>query len=283
MPEAPEATSLDKFIGRRRMFRLSAVVAIVAVIVVVARWPATTSVGFNYVVTVKQLMLFEKAIAFVDRDLQMRRLTREIAGVGGTPEQRLLRMYNWVIENIQPVPPGLPVVDDHVRSIFVRGYGANDQRAEALAALASYDGMPAATAALGKDPNRRLVQLTLVSLADQLVVLDVNSRIVFRKPSGELATLEDLQTDPSIIRGVGAGIVVDGELYHEHLARLKEVDPNFLRMESQRFWPRLVNELFGRLSLQLRRESRQQRRSKQSCARVRMDYEGVEGGVLLRT
>ncbi|MCS5607230.1 MAG: hypothetical protein NZ936_16690, partial [Alphaproteobacteria bacterium] len=81
--------------------------AIITSLVIVARWPVTTSIGIDYRVTIKRLTLFEKAVAFVSRDLEMRRLMREIAGIGGTPEQRLLRMYEWVDVNVHPVPPGL--------------------------------------------------------------------------------------------------------------------------------------------------------------------------------
>ena len=231
----------------RRQWRLLATVVIAAAVVVAARWPATTAVGFNFHVTVKRLTLLEKAVAFVDRDLEMRRLTREIAGYDGTQEQRLFRMYEWVADNIHPTPPGLPVIDDHVWHIFVRQYGEGDQRAEALAALASYDGMPAATIPLGKDPRKRLVQLTVVTLGDRLVVFDVNNRLVFRKSSGELAALSDLQADPSIIQRISAGVMVDGAPYYEYFARFGEVSPGFVRMEKQRFWSRLKDELIERL------------------------------------
>jgi hypothetical protein len=221
---------------------------VAAATVIVARWPVTTAEGVDFHVTIKRLTLFEKAVAFVDRDLEMRRLTREIAGADGTREQRLLRMYDWVTANIHPVPPGLPVVDNHVLYIFVRRYGAMDQRAEALAALASYDGMPASTLPLGKYPKRLFVQLTVVKLADRLVVFDVNNRIVFRTSSGELATVSDLQADPSIIRRLGEGVIVDGAPYFEHFQRLSAFHPSFVRMEKQRFWPRLRDELLERVA-----------------------------------
>jgi hypothetical protein len=220
-----------------------------AAIVGAASWPVTTSVGYNYHVTTKRWTLFEKAVAFVDRDLEMRRLTSDIAGADGTQEKRLLRMYDWVTENIHTVPPDMPVVDDHVLNIFVRHYGAIDQRAEALAALASYDGMPSALVALGKNPKRRLVQLTVVQMRDRVVAFDVNNRVVFRKPSGELASLDDLVADPSIIRESSHGAIVDGAPYEEHFERLREISPNYLRMAQQRVLPRLVNELGSRLRL----------------------------------
>ncbi len=232
---------------RSRWPGIGAAVLAVVILVVVASWPVTTAVGYNYRVWIKHLTLFEKAVWFVDRDLQMRRLTREIAGVDGTPEQRLMHMYEWVADNIHPVPRGFPVIDDHVSYIFVRHYGADDQRAEALAALASYDGMPATTIGLAKRPKMHGVQLTIVQLGERLVVFDVNHRIAFRTASGELASLDDLKRDPSIVRRAGANRLVDGVPYDEHFERLGQVTPKFLRMEEQRFWPRLKNEVLQRL------------------------------------
>jgi hypothetical protein len=221
---------------------LGAAVAIAAV-GTVSLWPVTTAVGSDHHVTLKRLTLFEKAVAFVDRELETRRLTAEIAGSDGTPEQRLLRMYEWVAANIHPVPPGLPLVDDHIWNIFVRRYGAIDQRAEALAVIASYDGMPAARVPLGKTSGRRAVQLTIVQLGERVVVFDVNNRIAFRKASGELATLNDLKTDFSLIERNGGDLIVDGSPYVENFREIRSYRPSFVRMEKQRLLPRLKDEL----------------------------------------
>jgi hypothetical protein len=237
---------LNLTVERRGVRRVAVAITALAVVIIVARWPVTTATGLNYRVTVKRLTLVEKVLAFVDRDLEMRRLSQEIAGSGGAPDERLLRLYAWVTENIHPVPPGLPIIDDHVFHIFVRRYGAVDQRAEALAALASYDGMPAATLALGKNPKRLIIQLTVVRLGERLVVFDVNNRIVFRRPSGELASLGDLSTEPSIIERSAPGVVVEDVPYREHFERLSALTPSFVRMEKQRFWPRLKDEILER-------------------------------------
>jgi hypothetical protein len=231
---------------QRRGSRALLAVLAVAALILVARWPVTTSEGVDFHVSLKKLTLFEKAVAFVDRDLEMYRMTQEIAGKDGLPEERLLRMYRWITENIHAVPPGLPVVDNHVFYIFVRRYGTIDQRAEALAALASYDGMPASTIGLGKDPNRRPVQLTAVQLGKRIVLFDVNNRLVFRVASGELASLSDLQSNPAIVEQAAGQLTVDGSPYHEHFRSLRNVTPSFVRMEEQRFWPRMKHEIVKR-------------------------------------
>lgn len=242
----PDSRALTARQPRRRWLLAAIAIVVVVGLVVLAQWPVTTAVGYNYVVTVKRLTLFEKTVAFVDRDMQMRRLTKEIGGASGSQEARLLRFYEWVRHNIHPAPPGFPIVDDHVLSIFVRHYGADDQRAEALAAIASYDGMPATAVGVVKGPKMRGVQLTLVQLGERVVVFDVNNEIVFRTASGGLATLDDLKRDASIIQREGGGRLIDGVPYHEHFAHIGSVNPRFLRMEDQRFWPRLKNELFAR-------------------------------------
>ena len=220
----------------------------VAALVTLAGWPVTTHVGYNHRVITTRLTLIEKTLAFVDRDLAMRRLTKEIAGADGTSDERLMRMYQWVAANIRDVPAGLPVVDDHVWNIFVRRYGTVDQRAEALALLASYDGMPASTVPLGKVPSREVVQLTVVNVSGRVVVLDVNNRIIFHNLSGNLATVAELQGDPALIRVNAAGITVDGVPYEEHFARFRTVTPNFGRMQKQQLIPRLRAELSERVT-----------------------------------
>jgi hypothetical protein len=183
----------------------------------------------------------------VGRDLEMHRIAAEIVGPDGTPEERVLRMYEWVRRNIHPVPDGLPVVDDHVLNIFVRHYGAPDQRAEALAALASYSGMPASAVGLGKRRGHFPVQLTVVKVGDRFAVFDVNNDIVFRTPAGELATLSDLVADMGIVRTAGEGLVIDDFPYHEHFEQLTADAPSFLRMESQQLWSRVKNEVVEQL------------------------------------
>jgi hypothetical protein len=148
-----------------------------------------------------------------------------------------------VTTNIHPVPRDLPVVDDHVLNIFVRRYGSDDQRAEALAALASYDGIPAAVLGFSKIPKTHGVSLTFVQIGHGLAVFDVNNRVVFRRVSGELASLDDLKRDPSIVRRAAGNLTVDGVPYDEHLRRLSDAHPTFVRMEDQRPWSRLRNEV----------------------------------------
>ena len=223
----------------RAVTRVAVPVTIVAGIAVLACWPVTTSVGYNYQVRARHLTLFEKTVAFVNRDLEMRRIESEIVGTGGTDEQRVLRMYDWVRNNIHEAPPGFPIVDDHVLNIFVRHYGANDQRAEALAALASYDGLPATAMSIGAESSPRVVQLTIVKLSRGLVPFDVNNAIVFRTPGGARATVADLARDPSIVERASGGLEIEGQSYSAHLRRVGDSAPSFSRMEEQRFWSRL--------------------------------------------
>src|SRR2546430_2583949 len=64
---------------------------------------------------------------------------------------------------------------------------------------------------------------------------------------GELATLSEVQSDPSIVERLGAGLVVDGVPYPEHFGRLEEFRPTFIRMERQRPLSRLKAEIVERL------------------------------------
>jgi len=100
----------------------------------------TTRSDINYQVSTRRLTLFEKTVDFVSRDLQGRRMAREIAGDAADPETRLVEIFAWTVTHVQPTPQGFPIVDDHVLHTIIRGYGTPDQQAEVLALLANSSG-----------------------------------------------------------------------------------------------------------------------------------------------
>ena len=57
------------------------------------------------------------------------------------------------------------------------------------------------------------------------------------------SAFDELKRDGSIVERAGGGRLVGGVPYHEHFAHIGVVNPHYLRMEDQRFWPRVRNEL----------------------------------------
>lgn len=217
-----------------------------AAVVGLAFWPTTTRYGVNYRWSSKRIPLFEKMVNFVSRDLQLRRLAGEVAGGAASEEQKVLTIFAWVVRNVQPTPPGFPVVDDHVLHILIRGYGAADQRTEALAVLASYNGMPATAATVSIPDTRALLVLALVQVKGRIAVFDVDHELVFRNEAGQLADLDDIARAPSLVTNVVRGISIYGVPYERYVAGFRDLRPAYSRMEQQKPWPRIKFEV-GRL------------------------------------
>ena len=196
------------------------------------------------------MTLFEKTVHFISRDLQTRRLVAELLrGAGPGSDERLSRLFDWTVRHVQPVPPGLPVVDDHVLHIIIRGYGAPDQRTEAFALLASYAGFPATAATLTASENGGGVLVALVRDKERTLLFDVNHELIFRTPQGNLAGVEELIKHPQWVAEAAHGLTVGGLPYERYVARLRDLRVSFSRMEGQKLWPRLWQEVLGRFGV----------------------------------
>lgn len=210
-------------------------------VALVGWWPTTTRWGVDYQFFEKRVPLSEKVIAFLGRDLQLRRLAAEVVPAGSDPE-RLLGLFAWVRANVRPVPPGFPVVDDHVLNILIRGYGAPDQRTEAFCALAAYAGFRSAPAKLRAPGRREELDVAVVELDGRLYVLDVDNGIVFRTPDGDLADMEALRRDPGLVAAAARGRAVRGVPYMAFYEGLAELRPVYDRIAGQRPLGRLRME-----------------------------------------
>ncbi len=218
-----------------------------AALVGLAHWPVTTRVGINYQVSRKRMPLYEKAIDFASRDLQTRRLVREVTAGSSSQEDRLVKILAWITEHMHPMPEGFDVVDDHPFHILIRSYGAEDQRTEAFALLAGYAGMP--TEVFRARPTGAPHELTLavVQCGKRRVILDVVNRVIFRRPDGQLADLPEILEDPRGMARLAPVPTVDGVAYWRYLETLKSHSKLFTRTPWQQWWPRLWWE-FQRLT-----------------------------------
>ena len=90
-----------------------------------------------------KMPLYAKGIQFLARHYEYARLAREITKNAKTDKEKVLRIFDWTHENIKRVSRGMPVVDDHVLNIIIRGYGTNDQFQDVFTTLCAYNGIPA--------------------------------------------------------------------------------------------------------------------------------------------
>jgi hypothetical protein len=222
---------------RSRRFRWVAGVVSLAALVAALHWPVTTFRAVDDRLETRQIRLYEKAVDFVSRDLQARRLVREITGGLHTPEARILAILDWVVEHVQPIPPGFAVVDDHVFHVVHRGYGAPYQRIEVFTLLASHAGMPSGLAPIGMEPA-----VALVRIGAAAHVFDVVNGVAFFRSDGELATVEDLIAEPALVIAACPGGEC-GSRYERLVGSLNDLRPNLVHMESQRPLTRLRMEV----------------------------------------
>ena len=224
-----------------------AILGVVALGWMVLQWPVTTRFGVNYQWSSRRITLFEKAVDFLSRDLQARRLAREVMSQAATPEEKILKAFAWVQDHVQPTPPGFPVVDDHVLHIIIRGYGAPDQRTEAFALLLSYAGIPAAPAVLKAPEGDQAVNVAVARYGGKTFVFDVDHGLVFRNEQGALASLEELMRTPDLVARSAGGLTVGGVPYAHYFLNLGDLRARFSRIDGQRLWPRLRREAAGLL------------------------------------
>ncbi len=211
--------------------------------------PATTRQGVDFTVSVHRLPLYLKALSFIDRHCQYRHLARQITEGMPTDREQALALFAWTRQHIQPPPPQLPVVDDHVWHIIVRGYGQADQMADVFTTLATYAGMPAFWRTVKLDGGR--LALSFVRVEGGWRMCDVARGLMFTDTDGRWADVEALQERPDLIDQIAGTAAPDGIPYRRYAeAALRPfLVPDVLRARKQMPLPRLAFEVKRALHL----------------------------------
>lgn len=226
---------------RRRRAPL-VIVLMLAAGAVVASLPAHRKIGVNFVVTDHTLPLWIKAVDFVDRDLNLAQTARQVLAGAEEDEARAMTALEWTRAHVSARPPGLPVVDDHVWHVIVRGYGEPDQQADVFTTLLVYEGVPAYWMLVGTPPEE--LPLSYVRLHDDWRVFDAAHGVVFRTKSGGLATPADLVQDASLVERSARGRVEDLPRYLEYFRGYQPpVPPEVLRADLQMPGRRTLHEM----------------------------------------
>ena len=214
-----------------------------AALIVAACWPVTTRYGVNYRWSSRTITLFEKSVHFISRDLQTRRLVKELLRGVRPGDPALMRLFEWTVANIHPTPEGLPVVDDHPLHILIRGYGAEDQRTEAFALLASYAGFPSAAVTLRAPGTDAGLLVAAVRAGSQTFIFDVINGVAFQDEQGRFVDLMELSRNPLPARRAAGDLTVAGIPYARFFEEADRHVTSFDRMEAQKPWSRLRQEV----------------------------------------
>ncbi|HLG71787.1 MAG TPA: transglutaminase domain-containing protein [Chloroflexota bacterium] len=229
-------------------WRWLALAAAIGCLVAVANFPATTRIGINYQVSTRHIPLYQKAIAFVDRDIQMRAVAREATGNASAPEDELMALLRWTHDHVQPTPAGFPVVDDHPYYIVVRGYGEPDQAADVFSTLAAYDGIPAALLFSYDAGHRAVYAFAAAEVNGAWSLFDVREERAFRDGDGRLLNLAALRQDPELLAHLSNPPNGDGLSYPTLIRDLQPL-PDVLRTDEQMPLRRLEIEVRKRTPL----------------------------------
>lgn len=112
----------------------------VLLLLLVGQIPTKGFEGVDDRIIVHEMPLWEKAAKFYIRHREFRQWAEKAAGGETDPQRRVLRLMEWTRSQVKPIPPGLPLVDDHISHIVLRRYGNDGQLSELFTALTTYTG-----------------------------------------------------------------------------------------------------------------------------------------------
>ena len=238
----------------RRKILAAVVLVLIAGGCTILNLPTTTRQGINYKVTVRRIPLYAKAIDFLHRHYQQQQIADGICDARASDADCVLALFEWTHQHVPRTPEGWTIVDDHVTNIIIRGHGMSDQIADVFATLCVYAGVPAFFKVLDDPAQPRHLVLAFARIGDRWVPFDVENRVVFHNRRGELAGIDELLADSSLIDEQTAGNF--GELPYSRYISARNLRPftvpNPLRATLHQPWPRLRYEL--RRLVGLRRE-----------------------------
>lgn len=154
----------------------------------------TTRQAINYRVQSIPIPLYLKLFGFFDRHLHYRWLAGRIITNELDGQRKAEALLQWTVSNVAKQPSQLPVIDDHVWHIIVRGYGKADQLADVFATLANYSGLKAfimpLKGVIGSIPNH--IWISAVFFDNQWHVCDVYRQNLFLNEANRWATLQEI-------------------------------------------------------------------------------------------
>lgn len=222
--------------------RLAFAAAAVTVMMAIAWWPTRRSVGVNFVISEQQLPLWKKVTDFVARDRRLARTAQDLLGGHAGADAKAAAAFAWTRANVQPTPPGAPVIDDHIWDIIVRRYGESDQIADVFTTLLAYQDVPAYWTLIGVPPDQ--APLSYVWIRDRWRVYDVRDGVVFRNREGDLATPVELAADPQLVAAAAAAAQLDVPRYMKYFQQFTPPPvPAVMRADLQMPGRRLWHEL----------------------------------------
>ncbi|MBP7055349.1 MAG: transglutaminase domain-containing protein [Candidatus Omnitrophica bacterium] len=205
----------------RNAARKIIIVGVIALsFIVILNIDVTTKQSVNYVISIKHLPLYLKILDFYDRHYHYLLLVREIVAGEKDDEKKVMKIMEWTLKNLAKQPSELPVIDDHVWHIIVRGYGVDEQFQDVFCTLCNYAGVNAFFDKVRGDGRVRV--LSFVRLGNEWRIFDAAEGIYFLNKSGKMATIENIEKMDW--HPVSIGGALSNGLYQDLFNNLKYID-----------------------------------------------------------
>jgi len=187
----------------------------------------TTRQGINHVTHELKIPLYLKLSNFLDRHWNYQWLVKQIVDKKMDDAEKIETVYLWTQKHIILQPSKLPVIDDHVWHIIIRGYGTEDQINDVFATLSNYAGLKAIIL-FCKAPEGKLppyISLAAFFLQGAWRLCDVSMGIKFVNNDNSWASFDE------VIAGVGKAksfkIPSNGKPildYYSYIQKLEKID-----------------------------------------------------------
>ena len=153
----------------------------------------TTGQGINYKVSRIELPLYLKLLNFYDRHFNYKWLTNRITGHLNTKEEKIFKLFQWTHETIRQQPSDLPIMDDHVWNVYVRGYGVSDNFHDLFTTLCNYAGAEGFFLPIYIENSTKRINLSFINIERGWVVFDPYNGIYFENKAGDWATTLEIK------------------------------------------------------------------------------------------
>ena len=145
--------------------------------------------GIDYVVTEYEIPLYLKLYNFYGRHLNYKFIVNNIVENSNTDIQKILNISKWISNNIQKIPKGVEIVDNHPKTIIDRRLGTMDQFSDLLSVMLVYAGIKS----FYWRNNGNV--LTFALLNESWSVVDPYYGIIFLSREGQMSLIQELKSE----------------------------------------------------------------------------------------
>ena len=210
---------------KKLILKLLIVIATITTIILVLNIKVTTLQGIDYQVHTIRIPLYLKILDFMDRHYNHKQVVKRIIENEHDKQKRVMKIFTWTYHNIKKQPDDLPVIDDHVWHIIVRGYGVYDQSCDVFATLCNYAGVEAFFHSFHEEEKEEKITLSFVKLDNRWYVFDPFNGIYFVNKGDTLADIETIKKGNYRLEHLGPPkkAVLDYRAYLENMPDIEEV------------------------------------------------------------